>query len=89
MGTLNFISPLTSFRANLSSKSQAQYSDEVRLSVPTTGEKKKKRAGSPVSASSDAGVEEPMDAMMLDRVAEGGLEGVIGLGGSSESSGKA
>ena len=44
--------------------------------------KKKKRAGSPVVV---AGSEEPMGAMILDRVGEGGLEGVIGVGASRES----
>jgi len=78
-GNLDFTSPLSFFRATLTSKSQAQYTDEVRLTVPMNG-KKKKRAGSPAN-----GADEPMDAMLLDRIGEGGLDGVIGVGSSSES----
>ncbi|CAD6564705.1 MAG: hypothetical protein TREMPRED_000250 [Tremellales sp. Tagirdzhanova-0007] len=80
-GTLDFTCPLASFRINLTSKSQTRYTDEVRLTVPTTG-KKKTRASSPAEPRATVGEEEPLDTMMLDRVGEGGLDGVIGVGGS-------
>ncbi|ORY33951.1 hypothetical protein BCR39DRAFT_230785 [Naematelia encephala] len=96
---LDFSSPLSSFRAHLASKSQAQYVDEVRLTVPTIasnghGKKKSKRVGSPSSGRSGSGGSdvspehgagdgfEAVDAMVLDRVVEGGLDGVIGVGTS-------
>ncbi|WRT66421.1 uncharacterized protein IL334_003377 [Kwoniella shivajii] len=84
-GQLDSTSSSNAFRSNLSSSSSnisEEYVDEIRLTVPTpppektngnvngngtTTGKKKKRNGSPANA------------MMLDRLVEGGLDGVSGL----------
>ncbi|KAK4684206.1 hypothetical protein P7C73_g5990, partial [Tremellales sp. Uapishka_1] len=82
-GSLDYTSPLSAFRSNLTSK--VAY-DEIQLALPpmpvvVSGKKSKKRTPSPNDVDTAPPTPEtPLDAMILDRVVEGGLEGVVGMG---------